>query len=103
MPRQTGLCCSRSGNVSSEHPRQFDFGPWTATVPTTWLVPAENLPLHEIRIESAWSIVETCTYNLSDLRRYVERRQRTITVQVSERVTRKVLAEKIFEGSLSSL
>jgi len=98
--RGSSLTAQRSGVKVVVIPGQFDSGRWTAAIPADWLTPAGNLPFHEIQIAFRWSIVETCTYDLNGLRYDVERRQRTVIVQVSERASGEVLAEKIFEGGL---
>jgi hypothetical protein len=94
------LTAGRSGIKVVVIPGQFYSGTWTDDIPTHWLTPAGSLPLHEVQISSGWGIVETCTYDLNGFRRYVQRRQPHIRVEVSERESGAVLATKYFEGSL---
>lgn len=98
--RGSSLTAERAGAKVVVIPGQFDSGRWTEAIPADWLTPAGKLPLHEIQISSGQGIVETCAYDLNGFSRYVQRRQRRVTVQVSERVSGKVLVTQSFEGSL---
>lgn len=95
----SSLTAERAGVKVVVVPGQFDSRRWTEVIPAGWLTPAGKLPLHEIQISSGQGIVETCAYDLNGFRRYVQRRQRRVTVQVSERVSGEVLATQSFEGS----
>lgn len=98
--RGSSLTAERSGIKVVVIPGQYYSGTWTDDIPAHWLTPAGSLPLHEVQISSGWGIVETCAYDLNGFRRYVQRRQPHIRVEVSERESGTVLATKYFEGSL---
>lgn len=98
--RRGSLTAERSGIKVVVIPGQFYSAAWTADIPVRWLTPAGSLPLHEVHISSGWGIVETCAYDLNGFKRYVQRRQRHIRIEVSERESGKVLDTKYFEGSL---
>ena len=97
--RGSSLTAERAGVKVVVIPGEFASRPWAEAIPAEWLTPAGTLPLHEIQISSGQGIVETCAYDLNGFRRYVQRRQRRVTIQVSERDSGAVLATESFEGS----